>query len=120
MAHFLISDNPSKKSVRPLSAHRKSSMDNAWTDSDADASAVMAALKAENEQASRFSKEDRVPQKKPRPRSGPGVPSPVMDRSERPPKTHQMRVVESVQRSSLVPPDKIEQIMERVLKMTPK
>ena len=95
-------------------------MDNAWTDSDADASAVMAALKAENEQASRFSKEDRVPQKKPRPRSGPGVPSPVMDRSERPPKTHQMRVVESVQRSSLVPPDKIEQIMERVLKMTPK
>ena len=103
-----------------MSANRKSSADNAWTDSDADASAVMAALKAENEQASRFSKEDKTPQKKARPGSVRDVPSPVIDKTERPPKSHQMRAFESVQRSSLVPPDKIEQIMERVLKMTPK
>ena len=80
----------------------------------------MAALRAENEQASRFGKEDRAPQKKLRPGSGRELPSPVIDKTERPPKTHQMRAQEDIHRSSLVPPDKIEQIMERVLKMTPK
>ena len=82
----------------------------------------MAALRAENEQASRFGKEERAPQRKPRPGSGSSreLPSPVIDKTERPPKTHQMRALEDTGRSSLIPPDKIEQIMEKVLKMTPK
>lgn len=117
---LLSNDSASKKSIRPLSAHRKSSADTAWTDTDADASAVMAALQAENEQASKFGREVSTPQKKTRPGSGRELPSPLIDKSERPPKTHQARTPESIQRSSLVPPDKIEQIMERVLKMTPK
>ena len=106
--------------MRPLSANRKSSADHAWADTDSDASAVMAALRAENEQASRFGKEDLAPQRKSRPGSGRELPSPVIDKTERPPKTHQMRAQEDSQRSSLIPPDKINQIMEKVLKMTPK
>lgn len=117
----LFSENPAKKSVRPLSANRKSSSNSAWTDTNADASAVMAALKAENEQASKFGREDKAVKRTPRPGSARDIPSPIIDKTERPPKTHQIHSQqERVQRSSLVHPDKIDQIMDKVMKMTPK
>lgn len=49
--------------------------------------------------------------------------NPMYDRSEMPPKFHQMKPRGSVKTSQaepIVPLDKIEQIMERVLKMSPK
>lgn len=50
---YFLSDNANKKPVRPLSANRRTP-DKVWTDPDNEASAVMAALKAENEQASKL------------------------------------------------------------------
>ena len=44
--------DPVKKPVRPLSANRRTPNTD-WADPDTEASAVMAALRAENEQASK-------------------------------------------------------------------
>ena len=52
MYQYYITDNAGKKSVRPLSANRRTP-DQVWTDPDNEASAVMAALKQENAQASK-------------------------------------------------------------------
>ena len=52
---FFILDTPSKSTNRPLSANRMSQKDK--LDSDAEASAVIAALRAENEKASKLKHE---------------------------------------------------------------
>ncbi|XP_060552512.1 katanin-interacting protein-like isoform X2 [Ruditapes philippinarum] len=123
-AKTLLSDNAGKKSVRPLSANRRTP-DQVWTDPDNEASAVMAALKQENAQASKH-------KQTPRQRSSPNVlgsnkSKPQYDRSEMPPRSHQVRQSESPRSSvsssstePLVPMEKINQIMEKVLRMSPR
>ncbi|XP_045212183.2 katanin-interacting protein-like isoform X2 [Mercenaria mercenaria] len=121
-AKTLISENAGKKSVRPLSANRRTP-DQVWTDPDTEASAVMAALREENAQASKH-------KQTPRQRSSPSHMSqnkPQYDRSEMPPRSHQMRQSESPRSSvsssnsePLVPMEKINQIMEKVLRMSPR
>ncbi|XP_052267310.1 katanin-interacting protein-like isoform X2 [Dreissena polymorpha] len=114
------SENAGKKAVRPLSANRKTPVRESL-DPDGEASAVMAALKAENEQASQ--KKMQTPKQKPSPRAAQKSPGkPAVDRSEGVPKSRAMSKESPAQSVSgpLVSMDKIEQIMEKVLKMSPK
>ncbi|WAQ97416.1 KATIP-like protein [Mya arenaria] len=115
----LVADN--KKSSRPLSANRRTPVTNS-TDPDGEASAVMAALRAENEKASKLK---QTPKQKPSPRPAKNNSSrPIVDRSEPPPRAPRRSEsprasVGSSATDPLVPMDKIGQIMERVLRMSP-
>ncbi|KAL4239441.1 hypothetical protein ACF0H5_000256 [Mactra antiquata] len=116
----LGSENVGKKSVRPLSASRRTP-DRVSTDPDNEASAVLAALKAENEQASKI-------KQMPKPKVSSQSKITSQSRSETRPKPPRPSMDTETSASSmalsqnepLVPYDKINQIMEKVLRMSPR